>query len=70
MKANPTNSFFSDLVADTIYRPAYTAYSKISLVIQEATGKVVTNTASPEEAASFYDNGVKQIVTAAKVTTP
>jgi multiple sugar transport system substrate-binding protein len=69
VKANPTNKFFSDLVADTIYRPAYAEYSKISLVIQQATEKVMTNTATPQAAAQFYDTGVKQVVTDAKTTT-
>lgn len=69
VKANPTNAFFSELVTNTIYRPAYSEYSKISLVIQQATEKVMTNTASPTQAAQFYDSGVKQIVTDAKTTT-
>jgi multiple sugar transport system substrate-binding protein len=69
LKANPTNKFFSDLVADTIYRPAYSEYSKISLIIQQATEKVMTNTATPAQAAQFYDAGVTQIVTKDKVTT-
>jgi multiple sugar transport system substrate-binding protein len=69
VKANPTNAFFSDLVTDTIYRPAYSEYSKISLVIQQATEKVMTNTATPQVASKFYSDGVTQIVTAAKTTT-
>lgn len=69
LKANPTNKFFSDLVADTIYRPAYAEYSKISLIIQQATEKVMTNSATPQVAAKFYDDGVTQIVTPDKVTT-
>ncbi len=69
VKANPTNAFFSDLVTDTIYRPAYSAYSQISLVIQQATEKVMTNSATPAQASQFYTQGVTQIVTSAKVTT-
>ncbi len=69
VKANPTNAFFSDLVTNTIYRPAYSDYSKISLVIQQATEKVMTNSASPAQATQFYTQGVTQIVTGAKVTT-
>ena len=69
VKANPTNKFFSDLVESTIYRPAYAEYAKISLLIQQATEKVVTNTADPATAAKFYDDGVKQIVGDDKVTT-
>lgn len=68
-KANPTNAFFSDLVESTIYRPAYAEYAKISLLIQQATEKVVTNTATPEAAAKFYDDGVTKIVGADKVVT-
>ena len=69
VKANPTNAFFSELVADTIYRPAYAEYAKISLLIQQATEKVITNEASPEEAAAAYDKGVTGIVSADKVMT-
>ncbi|GAA3608128.1 extracellular solute-binding protein [Microlunatus ginsengisoli] len=69
VKANPTNKFFSDLVESTIYRPAYAEYAKISLLLQQATEKVVTGTADPATAAKFYDDGVKQIVGADKVTT-
>jgi multiple sugar transport system substrate-binding protein len=68
-KANPTNAFFSDLVESTIYRPAYAEYSKISLLIQQATEKVITNTATPDVAAKFYDDGVTKIVGADKVMT-
>jgi multiple sugar transport system substrate-binding protein len=69
VKANPTNAFFSELVTNTIYRPAYADYSKISLVIQQATEKVITNSAAPDQAAQFYTQGVTQIVTSAKTTT-
>ena len=62
LKANPTNEFFSDLVESTIYRPAYAEYAKISLLLQQATEKVITKTATPEAAAKFYADGVKQIV--------
>ncbi len=69
VKANPTNAFFSELVESTIYRPAYAEYAKISLLIQQATEKVVTKTADPAAAAKFYDDGVTQIVGQDKVTT-
>jgi len=69
IKANPTNKFFSDLVESTIYRPAYAEYAKISLLLQQATEKIITNTADPATAAKFYDDGVKQIVGPDKVTT-
>jgi multiple sugar transport system substrate-binding protein len=67
VKANPTNAFFSELVESTIYRPAYSEYAKISLLIQQATEKVVTKTADPAAAAKFYDDGVVQIVGQDKV---
>lgn len=67
--ANPTNAFFSNLVTETIYRPAYSAYPQISLVIQQATEKVMTNSATPSEASKFYTQGVTQDVTSSKVTT-
>jgi len=67
VKANPTNAFFSGLVESTIYRPAYAEYSKISLLIQQATEKVITGTATPEAAAKFYADGVTQIVGQDKV---
>jgi len=69
LKANPTNPFFSDLVESTIYRPAYPAYAKISLLLQQATEKVITKTATPEAAAKFYTDGVVQIVGQDKTTT-
>ncbi len=69
LKANPTNEFFSNLVESTIYRPAYAEYAKISLLIQQATEKVITKTAAPDAAAKFYDDGVKQIVGQDKTTT-
>jgi multiple sugar transport system substrate-binding protein len=69
VKANPTNAFFSKLVENTIYRPAYSEYAKISLLLQQATEKVVTGTADPTVAAKFYDDGVTQIVGQDKTTT-
>ena len=68
-KANPTYAFFSELVSDTIYRPAYSEYAKISLLIQQATEKVITNEESPEAAAKFYDDGVTGIVGQDKMIT-
>ncbi|SDR68256.1 carbohydrate ABC transporter substrate-binding protein, CUT1 family [Friedmanniella luteola] len=69
VKANPTNAFFSKLVENTIYRPAYSEYAKISLLLQQATEKVVTGTSDPVAAAKFYDDGVTQIVGQDKVIT-
>lgn len=67
--ANPTNAFFSGLVASTVYRPAYSAYPKVSLVLQQACEKVITGGATPSQAASFYTQGVTQAVTSAMVTS-
>lgn len=67
--ANPTNTFFSNLVTDTIYRPAYSAYPQISLLIQQATEKIMTNSATPAQASKFYTQGVTQAVTSERVTT-
>ena len=53
----------------TIYRPAYAEYAKISLLLQQATEKVITKTATPEAAAKFYADGVRQIVGQDKTTT-
>lgn len=69
LKANPTNEFFSDLVENTIYRPAYAEYAKISLLIQQAGEKVITGSATPQAAATFYTDGVTKIVGADKVIT-
>jgi multiple sugar transport system substrate-binding protein len=69
VKANPTNTFFSGLVADTVYRPAYTAYPSVSLVIQQATEKIMTNSATAAQAAAMFTQGVTQAVTSAQVTT-
>lgn len=66
--ANPTNKFFADLVTSTIYRPAYAEYAKISILLQQATEKIITGTDDPAAAAKFYDDGVKQIVGQDKVT--
>ena len=67
VKANPTNAFFSDLVASTVYRPAYSDYPKVSLLLQQATEKVMTG-GEPAAAVKFYDTGVERAVTSDKVT--
>jgi len=60
-KANPSNEFFASLVPITTYRPAYSVYPRISKEIQAATESIVTDSASPEEAAKKYDEQVKGI---------
>ncbi|MFJ4688173.1 extracellular solute-binding protein [Streptomyces sp. NPDC088789] len=61
MKAQPGIEFFTELVASTHYRPAYPAYPKVSVAIQEAMEAVTTGDASVDEAASGYDDTVKDV---------
>jgi multiple sugar transport system substrate-binding protein len=61
LSANPTNGFFAGLVEVTKYRPAYAKYPRISSEIQVATEKLVTGTATVEQAAQGYDDQVKSI---------
>ncbi|WP_217166512.1 extracellular solute-binding protein [Streptomyces sp. AC512_CC834] len=58
--AQPGIKFFTDLVADTHYRPAYPAYPKVSVAIQEAMEGVTTGDKSVEEAAGDYDEALKE----------
>lgn len=58
--AQPGIKFFTDLVADTHYRPAYPAYPKVSVAIQEAMEGVTTGDKSVEEAARDYDEALKE----------
>ncbi|MFJ3024622.1 extracellular solute-binding protein [Streptomyces tendae] len=58
--AQPGIKFFTDLVADTHYRPAYPAYPKVSVAIQEATEGVTTGDKSVQEAARGYDEALKE----------
>lgn len=59
---SPTIEFFTDLVPDAIYRPAYAPYPQISAAIQAAMETVMTGQGSPEEAAATYDGAVRNIV--------
>jgi carbohydrate ABC transporter substrate-binding protein, CUT1 family (TC 3.A.1.1.-) len=59
---NSSFKFFSDLVQYTHFRPATPDYNQISSNIQVATESVVTDQATPEEAASTYDSGLVSIV--------
>ena len=61
LSANPTNEFFAGLVAVTKYRPAYAVYPRISSEIQVATEKLITGSATVEQAAQGYDEQVKSI---------
>ncbi|MFQ6172573.1 extracellular solute-binding protein [Oryzobacter sp. R7] len=65
---NPSFEFFSSLVPVTTFRPATPDYSQISGNIQVAVESVATGSASPEEAARTYDEGLVGIVGEDKVT--
>ncbi|MGW3103420.1 extracellular solute-binding protein [Streptomyces sp. NPDC001100] len=58
----PTNKFFTELVADTHYRPGLPAYNQVSTAIQKAMESVTTGQASVDKAASTFDNDVKAAV--------
>ncbi|MDO0911658.1 extracellular solute-binding protein [Streptomyces sp. DT2A-34] len=57
--AQPGIKFFTDLVANTHYRPAYPAYPKVSTAVQEAMEGVTTGDMSVEDAAKGYDEELK-----------
>ncbi|MFI7406676.1 extracellular solute-binding protein [Streptomyces sp. NPDC049541] len=57
--AQPGIKFFTDLVASTHYRPAYPAYPKVSTAVQEAMEGVTTGDLSVDNAASGYDDALK-----------
>lgn len=59
---NPTFSFFSDLVQYTHFRPTTPDYSQISSALQQAAESVITGQATPESAASTYDDALTKIV--------
>lgn len=52
----------TDLVQYTHFRPAYSAYSKVSAELQKATEAVITGSQSVDEAAKAYDEAVTKIV--------
>ncbi|TPQ15657.1 ABC transporter substrate-binding protein [Streptomyces sporangiiformans] len=58
-KSMPGVDFFTGLVQYTHYRPALPVYPQVSTAIQEAMEAVTTGQASPEKAASTYDEAVK-----------
>ncbi|MGC9498158.1 extracellular solute-binding protein [Streptomyces sp. WG7] len=60
VEAQPGIEFFTGLVAVTHYRPAYPAYPKVSVAIQEAMEGVTTGDKSVEEAARDYDEALKE----------
>ena len=60
--ANPTFGFFSEIVANTHFRPATSDYAQISSAITVAMEAVMTGQQSPEDAAAAYDQAVVGIV--------
>ncbi|MFE2049481.1 extracellular solute-binding protein [Streptomyces sp. NPDC059459] len=58
--AQPGIEFFTGLVTDTHYRPAYPAYPKVSVAIQEAMEGVTTGDKTVEEAARDYDEALRE----------
>jgi multiple sugar transport system substrate-binding protein len=67
--SDPTTPFFTSLVDVTHFRPAYTAYPKVSDAIQVAMEAVMTGQASPDKALSQYAESVKRVVGADKTAT-
>ncbi|MDG4863792.1 extracellular solute-binding protein [Streptomyces sp. T-3] len=61
VKAQPGIKFFTDLVSATHYRPAFPAYPKVSVAIQEAMEGVTTGDASVDEAAKGYDEELESV---------
>jgi multiple sugar transport system substrate-binding protein len=61
VKAQPGIEFFTDLVADTHYRPAFPAYPQVSVAIQEAMEGVTTGDMSVAEAAKGYDDTLRDV---------
>jgi len=51
---DPYLSTILEYVSFTDYRDAMPGYSKVSFFIQEATEKIVTEGATPEEALEYY----------------
>lgn len=68
VKSNPTNTFFSDLVKVTHFRPATSDYPKVSNAIQVAMESVMTGQQSPEAAAKVYDSSLVKAVGAKNIT--
>ncbi|MEU3899535.1 extracellular solute-binding protein [Streptomyces sp. NPDC045251] len=60
VEAQPGIEFFTDLVEVTHYRPAYPAYPKVSVAVQEAMEGVTTGDMSVEEAARGYDEALRE----------
>ncbi|MGP9537029.1 extracellular solute-binding protein [Brachybacterium sp. AOP43-C2-M15] len=59
---SPTAEFFTGLLEEAYYRPAYAEYPEVSSAIQQAMESVMTMDKSPEAAAADYDAAVRNIV--------
>ncbi|MBO0803035.1 MAG: extracellular solute-binding protein [Nocardiopsaceae bacterium] len=59
---SPDISFWTSLVKDTNFRPAYSAYPGLSNDIQQATEGVMTGQESPQQAASTYGQALTSAV--------
>ncbi|MBC7723478.1 MAG: extracellular solute-binding protein [Burkholderiaceae bacterium] len=60
--ANPFVQAVTDLVNVTHFRPATSDYPQISAEVQKATEAVITDKATPQEAAAAYDTAIEGIV--------
>ena len=60
--SNPTLKFFTDLVQQTHFRPAYPDYPHVSDAIQVAMESVMTGQAQPADAAKTFADQVKSAV--------
>ncbi|MFJ2607226.1 extracellular solute-binding protein [Streptomyces sp. NPDC087425] len=58
LNAVPTNTFFTQLVSSTHYRPGLPAYNQVSTAIQKAMESVTTGQASVAKAAATFDSDV------------
>jgi multiple sugar transport system substrate-binding protein len=67
LKGNPSQAFWTSLVAVTQYRPAYSVYPQISNQLQAATEAVVTGQAQPAKAMNDLAGQIKQIAGPDKV---
>jgi multiple sugar transport system substrate-binding protein len=67
--SDPMTPFFTSLVQYTHFRPAYTAYPRVSDAIQVAMEAVMTKQTSPDKALSQFASTVKHVVGADNVTT-
>ncbi len=67
LEGNPSQAFWTSLVAVTQYRPAYSVYPQISNQLQAATEAVVTGQAEPPRAMNDFAGQIKQIAGPDKV---